>query len=386
MKKLFLSLVMTLMLLFILVMGNSSPAMSAQQMPLKQINTWFAINPTHLSTHRVMVASDNHIVITRFQSSQNRHLKLAAIYFKRSSAYDIAISEILNFYQEIPANLEIHVYFTDYDEELTQQILNTLLTDRTELVFSMGSDTTDFLWEIGRGLDLPFVTVASKDPVSMGYLEDIDSTSNNNFAFTSLNMPNDIQFVYLEEFLPRMKNVVILVNTNNDSAMRTQAIPLQEIAEERGMRVFMVEVDQFNSAAINQQFKEGLRKVVEDLRNVNAIPYDTLFWMTGSTILFERYPLVNSIVTDYLIGSTIPDQTLGPVEETASFGIGVTFDSNGRLAVAYSYEILFNGIDPGTLPIGMVIPPDISINLDHFEQKGISITFSLLEIANLVRN
>jgi putative ABC transport system substrate-binding protein len=65
-----------------------------------------------------------------------------------------------------------------------------------DMILSMGSESTAWLWTNYRGGKLPVVTVCSKDPVLLGQASAYDQGSGTNFAFTSLNMPTDAQMSY----------------------------------------------------------------------------------------------------------------------------------------------------------------------------------------------
>jgi len=84
---------------------------------------------------------------------------------------------------------------------------------------------------------LPVVTVCSKDPVQLGQMKDYDSGSGNNFAFTSLNVPVDVQMSYVRELRPELKNLTVLVDSKNISAVQTQAEPVAKYLKEKGVQV-----------------------------------------------------------------------------------------------------------------------------------------------------
>ena len=57
--------------------------------------------------------------------------------------------------------------------------------------------------------------------------------SGNNFAFTSLNVPVDVQMAYVKELKPDLKNLTVLVDSKNISAVQTQAEPIAAYARTR---------------------------------------------------------------------------------------------------------------------------------------------------------
>ena len=84
----------------------------------------------------------------------------------------------------------------------------------------MGSEATAWLYDNYRGGALPVVTVCSKDPVQLKQMRDYDSGSGSNFAFTSLNVQVEVQVSYIKDMNADLKNLAILVDAKNVSAVQ----------------------------------------------------------------------------------------------------------------------------------------------------------------------
>ncbi len=349
---------------------------------------WFSLNTSIKNHYNIETSLDKKTIkITKkINDAHLKNLDLYAIYFKRSSAYDIATSILLESLKNL-FNITLTVYFVDYDEELTLKILDEINRKKNKtIVLSVGSDTTDFLFPISQNYEnLIFISMTSKDPKTMGYIEDIKTTTGKNFALTSLNMYPEIQYQYIKEFFNKLKNLVIIVDVDNKSSMNTQYLPIKKLAEKEGVNVYpvLVKANQKDPIDINNKFKEQLNIVKKNMKEKGYNKDDTLIIMTGSTILFERYNIINKIFPELLICSMIPDHIIGSYENTASFGIGVTFQKNASLVVEYILKILL-GEKPENLPVGFVFPPDISINVTHFREKGFYIPEKLLLASTLI--
>ena len=72
------------------------------------------------------------------------------------------------------------------------------------------------------------VTCTNKDPVMLGQVGDYESGSGNNIAYTSLNVPLDIQQDYLFRLKPDLVNIGLLYNRNHVQVMATEVTPAQE--------------------------------------------------------------------------------------------------------------------------------------------------------------
>ena len=68
----------------------------------------------------------------------------------------------------------------------------------------------------------------------------------------------------------------------------------------------------------------------------------------------------------------------------AVLSIGVSFESNARLAAVYGADILSGRRKPGELKVGVVSPPDIAINFLRAREIGLKIPFSFFEAASFV--
>jgi putative ABC transport system substrate-binding protein len=109
---------------------------------------------------------------------------------------------------------------------------------------------------------------------------------------------------------------------------------------------------------------------------------DSLFWITGSTSVFAEVPTINRYSGRVPVISAVPEIVkAGP--DTAVLGVGVSFESNGRLAGIYGAQVLA-GSKPGSLKVGLVSPPDMAVSFLKAREIGFRIPFSIFEIASFV--
>ena len=163
--------------------------------------------------------------------------RVLVLYPRPSSAYDIAITEILRTFAAKEINTHFEVINFELNDARGKAALEAAEKNNVELVFAMGSESAAWLFENYKGGKLPVVTVCSKDPVQLGQMKDYDSGSGNNFAFTSLNVPVDVQMSYVNELRPELKNLAVLVDSKNISAVQTQAEPVAKYLKEKGAQV-----------------------------------------------------------------------------------------------------------------------------------------------------
>ena len=137
-------------------------------------------------------------------------------------------------------------------------------TNKIDLIFAMGSESTAWLFDNYRGGKIPVVSVCSKDPVQLGQIKDYERGGGSNFAFTSLNVPVEVQMAYVKELKPDLKNLTVLVDSKNVSAVQTQAEPITAYARERGIQVIWGAID--NPAKAREQLVPVMKSAVQTMR------------------------------------------------------------------------------------------------------------------------
>ena len=321
-------------------------------------------------------------ILRRDGKGIDRDAKRVLVMFPRpSSAYDIAMNKILDLFVEKDFDAKIKVINFRKDPERGQDSLRLAQAWNADLIFSMGSETTAWLWGNYRGGEIPVVSVCSKDPVLLGQAERYDRGSGTNFAFTSLNMPVEAQMAYLLELKPDLRNLGILVNSQNVSAVETQAKPMLDYARRKGIRVLYLDVKNPSFAA--DELSVLVRSAVGAMRKNDPTLDHSVFWMTGSTAVFREIAAINESSDRVPVLSVVPD-VVQAGEDSAVLSIGIGFQSNAHLAAIYGIEVLEQKVEVGDLAVGIVSPPDIAINFRKAREIGLKIPFQFLESATYV--
>jgi putative tryptophan/tyrosine transport system substrate-binding protein len=306
--------------------------------------------------------------------------RVLVMYPRASSAYDTAITEILRTFSAKEINASVDVINFELNDAKGKASLGIAEQNRTELVFGMGSESAAWLYQNYMKGKLPVVTVCAKDPVQLGQMKDYDSGSGNNFAFTSLNVPVDVQMSYVRELRPDLKNITVLVDSKNISAVQTQAEPVANYLKEKGVQVIIGSVQ--NPANARQELVKIVGDSVRKMRQTDPDLSKSLFWITGSTSVFREIRTINEHADRVPVVSVVPEiVTKGT--DTAVLAIGVSFESNARLAGIYGAQIL-NGAKVEQLKVGLVSPPDIAISFLKARDIGMRVPFSFFEIASYI--
>ena len=307
--------------------------------------------------------------------------KVMVVYPRPSSAYDTAITKILDIFAQKTINAEITIFNFRKDDARGMALIERVNTEGYELIFSMGSESTDWLYRHYTGGSVPVVSVCSKDPVMLGQAETYDQGTGTNFAFTSLNMPVEVQMAYVLDFMPRLRNFAILVDSKNVSAVETQAKPIAEFARQRGIRVLELAVEDPKNA--KEELAQMVKSAVATMRKSDPTLSNSLFWITGSTSVFREIATINAHSDRVPVLSVVPE-VVKAGDDSAVLSIGISFESNAHLAAIYGAQVLSGRELAGDMVVGIVSPPDIAVNFRKAREIGLKIPFNFLESATYI--
>ncbi|MGI9435994.1 MAG: ABC transporter substrate-binding protein, partial [Geminicoccaceae bacterium] len=311
-------------------------------------------NITGAWTFSENAAEPDHVMVKSTVSGKGKPKRVLVLYPKRSSAYDIAMSKILDVFASKNMAIEFQIINFGNNDGRGAAVLDLVEEEKFDLIFSMGSQSTAWLHQYYRNGDTPVVTVCSKDPVALGHINDYDSGSGTNFAFTSLNMPTEVQVAYLMDFMPGLKNLGILVARNNISAVRTQAKPMQEAIGAKGINAIYLAIH--NPAEAKDELKKLIDDALVEMRKTDPSLGHSMFWITGSTSVFREIESINRHAGPVPVLSAVPE-VVQAGDNSAVMSIGISFESNGYLAAVYGYDVIMGNAAVGNLKVGIVSPP-----------------------------
>ena len=307
--------------------------------------------------------------------------RVMVLYPRPSSAYDVAITKILNVFSDRGIEAEFTIFNFDRNSERGKIGVQLAKDSDVDLIFTMGSESTAWLWSEYKDGQIPVVSVTSKDPVMLGQTSDYNVGTRSNFAFTSLNMPVAAQLAYVLELKPQLKNLAILVDSKNVSAMQTQARPIAEAAIARGIRVLNLEVQEPEMA--KEELAEMVPDAVAAMKKNDYNLENSIFWVTGSTSVFREVETINRHSDRVPVLSVVPE-VVKEGGSSATLSIGISFESNAHLAAIYGLKVLEKEARVGDLKVGVVSPPDIAINFRKAREIGLKVPFRFFEGANYI--
>ena len=110
---------------------------------------------------------------------------------------------------------------------------------------------------------------------------------------------------------------------------------------------------------------------------------NSIFWVTSSTAIFSNIETVNKYTERVPVIAGIPN-AVATGENSAVIAFGVDRRTNAHQATLYAIDILKGRKKPGNFPVGIVTPPDISINFLVAKKIGLKIPFFYIENATFI--
>lgn len=328
--------------------------------------------------------SARHSVVPKWASEEQRaaaKLVMLLIPTRSEIAYSTSVNTILQVFRQHGLPVRFSVWFYNGDETVAREALQWAYDQPVDLIMSVGSVATVFLHKEHRGHRIPAVTSASKDPVASGQVADPKAGSGSNIAYTSINVATDTLVAYLRRLVPRLSTIGVMYSRDNDSAIRTQVMPLQQAADELGLQV--VDISVANDATASADLQAAIPAGLEAMRRNDPELRHSVLLVTGSTAVYERIAEINRLSGRVPVVSMLPD-VVRPGADSALLSIGVNQSSAVALAAVYAKDVLLGRADPGKMPVGTVSPPDLAINFLVAQRIGIAIPFSFFESATFV--
>ena len=153
------------------------------------------------------------------------------------------------------------------------------------------------------------------------------------------------------------------------------------VAEQRALNVLMLAVE--DPANAEAELQELVSSAVTTMRRSDPLLERSVFWITGSTSVFNEISTINANADRVPVLSVVPENVMEGAD-SALMSIGISFDSNAHLAAVYGVDVLEGAATAGDLPVGIVSPPDIAINFLRARQIGLEIPIHFIEIASFI--
>ena len=376
-------MIRVLLVAFVCLVSTSTAFAGEREEAMNRVGAWFKIFDAALDNWTVTVPddTDQRVTMTRKIAVAGAAKRVLVVYPRKSSAYDVAMTQLLADFAVKPLNVTFTAAHYANDPARGAQLVAEIERERYDLVYAMGSESIAFLHERFPDIGVPVVSVCAKDPVQLGQMPDYERGSGSNYAFTSLNLIVAVQIAYLRELKPGLRNLAVLVDARNVSAVETQSRPIVAAARALGIDAFEVAVNDPRNAAV--ELERLVPEAVAAMRRSDPQLEHSLIWITGSTSVFTEIAAINRHSDRVPVLSVVPD-VVQQGGDSAVLSIGVGFESNAQLAAIYGADILAGRARPGDMKVGVVSPPDIAVNFRRAAEIGLRIPFRFFEAATFV--
>jgi putative tryptophan/tyrosine transport system substrate-binding protein len=315
---------------------------------------------------------------TGFEGQEKR---VMAIFNKKGDAFNLGLSVLANGYYQKRVPVEFTAVFYDNKVDKGLEAFKYAADQKFDLIYTMGSDVSEFAVKNYKEQPVPLVTVLSKDPVLQKWVDNYDSGSGTKIAYTSVGVPVELQVRYLRDLKPNLKNIGIIYERKSTSAVETQVTPLKSALETSGINMVDIVVEDGTKAA--QELAEKLPVAVEKMKENDPEFDDSVFWVTASTPVIAQIKVINEGAGKVPVLSVYPE-LVKEGDDSAVLSFGVSWEAATKVAVAYGVDILSGKKKASSLPVGLVTPPDIAINFKKANQIGLKIPFTFFESASFI--
>ena len=369
---------------------EGQPTSPGQEVEVPQLVDWFTPTQGILANWDVALdPADPSVVLISPKLEGETTAALFFLLTRGRPQFDRAIEVVLTTFLERGVIASAAIYFApDADKDPSPGLvaLEYAEANNYQLIYPVGSNATLFIFAHYQGGALPVVTLLSKDPVLLGQVPDYESGSGNNIAFTSVSVPVDLQMAYILELVPELENIAVLYESFNASTISTQVDPLIAYAEANGIHIIHLATtvqDDPDGTLTRAEIQSLFPDVMNQLQHNDSQANRSIILITASGSIVNAFDTVDALAGFYPVVSLLPD-LVHEGEVSALMSVGVGFDSNSILAAVYGLRILVDGENPGTMPVGVITPPDLAINFAKAREIGLRIPFSLFESATFI--
>lgn len=260
-------------------------------------------------------------------------------------------------------NITVDVQNAQNDQSNLKTIAQKFVSDDKDLVLAIATPAAQSI--ASETTDIPILITAVTDPAASGLCESNEAPGGNVTGTSDLT-PIKEQIELLHEILPDAQNIAILYNSGEQNSV-IQADMAEEAATELGLTSERKTVTNTNDVA----------QVTSSLVG----KFDAVYVPTDNT-LASSMPLVTSITNPAGLPVIVGEQ--GMVEGGGLASVAVSYSDLGEMTGKMAVDILVNGADPATMPIGYTENPQLIVNPTAAEELGIEIPAEVLDKAEKV--
>ena len=270
-----------------------------------------------------------------------------------TKGFQDALTELLG-----EGNVEFDYQNAGGEQANCTSIVSKFVTDNVDLI--MANATTAVQCAKEATTEIPVVGTSVTDYVSTGIVDSAEAPGANVTGYSDLSDANN-HVELIQQLLPEAKTVAILYSTGEENS-RILAESAAAAFEAAGLTAESYTANDSNdiSAVVTEACTQS---------DVIYVPTDNLMAanmeLVKNVALNQKVPVVSCFTADENDGALL--------------SISISYYTMGYRAGEMAYEILVNGADPASMPIGVmsVEDMDITINQSVADELGITIPESM---------
>ena len=274
-----------------------------------------------------------------------------------TKGFQDALTELLG-----EGNVEFDYQNAGGEQANCTSIVSKFVTDNVDLI--MANATTAVQCAKEATTEIPVVGTSVTDYVSTGIVDSAEAPGANVTGYSDLSDANN-HVELIQQLLPEAKTVAILYSTGEENS-RILAESAAAAFEAAGLTAESYTANDSNdiSAVVTEACTQS---------DVIYVPTDNLMAanmeLVKNVALNQKVPVVSCFTADENDGALL--------------SISISYYTMGYRAGEMAYEILVNGADPASMPIGVmsVEDMDITINQSVADELGITIPESMQQYA-----
>lgn len=295
---------------------------------------------------------------TETTAADGETYKIGVIQLVEHAALDAANEGFVAALDEAGISYEIDQQNAQNDQSACQTIAEKLVNDGNDLILAIATPAAQAV--AGATTDIPILVTAVTDPADAGLVES-NEVPGGNVSGTSDLTPVTEQIELLQQVIPEAKTVGILY-CSAESNSEFQANMAIEACEAAGLSSEVFTVSSSNE----------IQQVVESM--VGKV--DAIYAPTDNTIA-AGMATVAMVANDNNLPVICGEA--GMVEAGGLATYGIDYYQLGYLAGQQAIDILVNGQDVSTMPIGYLAAEQCELTTNAETAEALGIDLSVLE-------
>ncbi|MEW6742356.1 MAG: ABC transporter substrate-binding protein [Planctomycetota bacterium] len=297
-----------------------------------------------------------------------RTWRLGVLFWHDSPNDRVTLAGIQQALEEAAVPHELLIRQANSSEAAVREILQEFRELPVDLVFAMGTQAA--LLAAPQVQACPLVFTAVTNPVESGVVPSWGGSGTNVAGNSNWIGPETVLHVF-RLAVPRLHRLGMLRSTSTG---------VVSAAELRGMKDYLQRSPAVDVSLVEEVIDDvaGIAAAIERL----AAAHVDAVWIPIDFLIYENMDKVLAALTPHALPAV--SSSLRGTEAGAVAGVYADYAMLGKCAVLIAVDILQNGRDPGSIPIGTMSSYQVIVNLGAARRCGYELPLSLLALADLI--